>query len=123
MSGRSRWLSSLALIGAAALASGSGPGEPIRDRRPVALAFSGDGAWLYAANSRNGTISAIDVRAGKVGDEVEVGRGLADLAALPDGRHLLAVDRLGDALIVLESRSSSVSVGKRLAVAADRSRS
>ena len=37
----------------------------------------------------------------------------------PDGLHLIAVDRGGDALFVLEARGGSVAVGKRLAVAAD----
>ena len=77
-----------------------------RIRRPVALGFSPDGAWLFSANRRSGSISVVDTRSGRVRAEHELGRGLSDLATLPDGR-LLAVDREGDALLILKVDGSS----------------
>ncbi len=112
-----------ALLGAACLASGAGPDSPFepatRDRRPLALASSPDGKWLFAANGRSGTLSIVDAGAARVAAEVDVGRGLSDVALLPDGRHLVAVDRSGDALVVLAIRDGSAEVEGRLPVAPD----
>ena len=88
-----------------------------RRRRPVALVLAGDGRWLFVANRRSGSVSAIDTRGPKVVGEVDVGRRLADLAATPDGRHLLAVDEDANELIVLARRGSVLTVAHRLAVA------
>ena len=110
----------LLLIGTTAGVAATARGDEARDRRPVALALSGDGAWLYAANARGGSLSVVSLATGKVTAEIEVGRGLSGLAILPDGRRLLAVDRAGDALIALEIRGGGeVAIGARVAVAAD----
>jgi YVTN family beta-propeller protein len=85
----------------------------------VALAFSPDGARLYVANARSGSLSVIDPRAARVTAEHEVGRGLADVAPLPDGRHVLAVDRAGDALVVLEVEGDDARVVARREVSPD----
>src|SRR5947209_7875473 len=108
----------LLLLSIAAMARGDEPSQP-RLRQPVALAFDGDGAWLFAANRRSGSLSVIDVAASRVVAEPEVGRGLADLAPLPGGRRLLAVDQAGDRLVLVEVRGPSVRVVDRLDVAAD----
>jgi len=111
--------SALALIGFASLLASPARAGDSWERRPVALALSSDGTSLYAANARSGSVSSVDVLSGKIVDEVGVGRGLADVVALPDGRHLLAVDRAGDALAVLDTLGGAVAVGKRLAIAPD----
>ena len=54
------------------------------------------GKTLLVANRRSGSLSVIDAAARKVVAEYDVGRGLADLAALPGGRHLLAVDQAAE---------------------------
>ncbi len=103
-----------ALLGVACLAADA----PIRrHRQPVALAGSPDGGWIFAANRRAGTVSAIDPKAGKIASEAEVGGEPVDLAALPGGRHLLAVDHAGDALVALSYRDGAVAVESRLGVA------
>jgi DNA-binding beta-propeller fold protein YncE/mono/diheme cytochrome c family protein len=54
------------------------------------------------ANGRSGSLSVIEISSARVVAEHDLGRGLADLAVLADGRHLLAVDRAGDALLLVE---------------------
>ena len=95
--------------------------EPLasRDRRPVALAFADGGTLLLVANRGSGTVSVVDVASAKVVAEWGVGRGLADLAPLADGRHLLAVDQDADELILLERRGRSIEVVDRVAVGSD----
>src|SRR5262245_60778016 len=88
-------------------------------REPTALCLSGDGTRLYVANGRSGSLSIIDPRAARVVSQHSVGRALADLALLPDGRHLLAVDRLADAVLLLEERDDAVRVIARQSVAPD----
>src|SRR5690348_6880412 len=77
------------------LAGEPGPADspPRRPRQPVALAFVNGGKTLIVANRRSGSLSVIDVASRRVVAEHDLGRGLADLVALPDGRHLLAVDQ------------------------------
>ncbi|HEV3022271.1 MAG TPA: hypothetical protein VGX76_07375, partial [Pirellulales bacterium] len=86
-------------------------------RRPVALAISADGRWLSVANRRSGTISTVDTETRNVVGEAAVGRVLADLVGLPDGR-LLAVDEAEAQLVLLASGGPALRVADRLAVAA-----
>ncbi|WP_435018595.1 cytochrome c peroxidase [Tundrisphaera sp. TA3] len=90
-----------------------------RSRHPVALAFSPDGSRLFVANRDSGSLSVVDPAGARVVAEHDVGRSLADVAALPDGRHLLAVDRGADVLLLLEWRDESARVIGRLAVGTD----
>src|SRR5215470_8972268 len=94
-----RSLCCLPLLGLALLLLGLGghadtappkEGAKARLRRPAALAVAG---------------------------EFDAGRRLADLAATPDGRRLLAVDEEGGELIVLERKDSALKVAGRLRVA------
>ena len=63
--------------------------------------------------------SAVDTAARKVTAEYDVGRGLADLAVLPDGRHFLAVDQGASELLLLAYRNRSIRVVDRTAVSSD----
>jgi YVTN family beta-propeller protein len=91
-----------------------------RIRQPVALALVDNGKSLLVANRRSGTISLIDLHAPKPAvREWKIGRGLNDLAALPDGRHLLAVDEEDDELILLRYHDGSVQSVAHLPVSAD----
>jgi YVTN family beta-propeller protein len=86
-------------------------------RRPVALALADDGKWLFAANQRAGTVSVIDPSAGRTVAEVSVGGRLADLAAMPDGTSLLAVDEEGGELAILSRQGSELKPARRVKVA------
>jgi YVTN family beta-propeller protein len=83
------------------------------------LAWSRDGAWLFAANGRSGSLSVIDARRARVIAEHEVGLGLADLATLGDGRHLLAVDRAAGQLVLLAHEGPSIEVVQRQEIGPD----
>jgi YVTN family beta-propeller protein len=74
------------------------------------------GTWLYVANHRSGSITAIDTAALEVTADVDVGRSLMDLALSPDGRQLLAVDEEARELILLSHRGSRVKVVHRVPV-------
>ncbi len=101
----------------------SGPGADASHarqiRRPVALACVADDQTLLVANERSGTVSVIDTEARRVLSEYKVGRGLADLAILPGGRHLLAVDQLANELLLLSCRDRSIQVIDHLKVSLD----
>src|SRR3954471_18394663 len=80
-------------LAAVIVGRGVSGGEPAaRVRRPEALALVDEGRLLLAANARSGSISVIDPIARRLLAEHDVGKGLVDLAPLPDGTHLLAVD-------------------------------
>lgn len=115
-------LSVLAFL-AATIAAGAEPSSNVsaaaRFRQPVALGFAGGGARLIVANRLTGSVSVIDTHASRLIAEHDVGRGLADLGALPDGRHWLAVDPADDALLLLEERAGAVRLVARSAVSAD----
>src|SRR5260370_34242729 len=53
-------------------------------RRPVALARSGDGRWLFVANQLGGCICVIDLRAKQVTAQFPIGPKIVDLAATKD---------------------------------------
>ncbi len=95
------------------------PAPPSQVRRPVAMAIVDDGATLLVANRRSGTISEVDARAEKVVVEHSIGRGLSDLAAIGDGRRLLAVDPEEGELLLLDHHDRSVSVVARVSVGPD----
>jgi YVTN family beta-propeller protein len=110
----------LALLasGADAPSSPDSKANEARFRQPVALATSPDGAWLYAANRRSGSLSVIDPKSGKVASEYDLARSLADLATGPDGR-LLTLDRSANALLVLKVGEGSVEIEAKVPVSPD----
>lgn len=95
-----------------ALAGAPGARPP---RRPVALALAADGKRLFVADRDAGAVSVIDTEKRRVVAEALVGKRLADLTILPDGR-LLAVDESAGELLVLSSKDDGCSVMQRLAV-------
>ena len=82
-------------------------------RQPAALAVLDGGKTILAANRRSGSISVIDAGSRRVVAEHEIGHGLSDLAVLPDGQHLLALDQAGHDLILLSFQDSSIQILER----------
>ena len=101
-----------------ASALGAGPFES-RVRQPVALVCADGGKTALVANRRSGSLSILDTVAYKLDGEFKVGRGLADLAVLPDGRRVLAVDQAADELILIDYQDRSIRVVDRLKVSPD----
>lgn len=87
-------------------------------RRPTALALSSDEAWLYVANQRSGSISAVDIAKRAVVGEQKVGKRLSAIVAIPGNSRLLALDEAGHELIVLRATGPKIEVLHRVAVAA-----
>jgi YVTN family beta-propeller protein len=85
-------------------------------RRPVALALTDEGKWLFVANRSSGTITTIDSAKYQSVAEVAVGQRLADLTPTPDARHLLTVDEANDELILLRRQGPSLEIAHRLKV-------
>jgi cytochrome c peroxidase len=83
-------------------------------RRPIAMVQTKDGHWLYTANQRSGSISAIDLTSNRVSSEFAVGQRLADLAITPDDATLVALDEAAGELIVLGRQASTLTVNHRL---------
>jgi YVTN family beta-propeller protein len=90
-----------------------------RIRRPVALALVDGGALLLTANRRSGSLSVIDTATRQVLAEHDVGLGLSAVCALPDNRHLIALDQAGHVLLLLERRGSWIQVRARVSISPD----
>ncbi|REJ87663.1 MAG: hypothetical protein DWQ34_13610 [Planctomycetota bacterium] len=69
-------------------------------RRPVA-ACALDKELIVVANSRSGSVSVVDTETWSVTVERQIGERLSDVAALPDGRHVLATDEQEHAVLLL----------------------
>ncbi len=87
--------------------------EPIEvglGTQPVSVAISPNGARAYVSNSQTGTISVIDTATRTVLSEpIPVGKGVSELAMLPDGSRLMA-QRYGtmDAVFSVDTGSNQV---------------
>jgi DNA-binding beta-propeller fold protein YncE len=92
-----------------------GTTSPTKLRRPVAAAWLGRGDLPAVAN-RCGSISLVDPRSGELREETIVGERLADLAALPDGKQLCAVDENKNELVTLTFDAGRLTVQARLKV-------
>ena len=91
--------------------------EP-RFRGPVALVLLDDGKLLLTANRRSGSISVIDTAAGRVIDEIPVGKKLSDLVAVPGRNLLLATDEEAHEVILIARAGRALTVAGRVPVAA-----
>jgi DNA-binding beta-propeller fold protein YncE len=89
-----------------------------RLRRPNALALTQADHFLFVANE-SGSVSIIDTQSFQVLAEVDVGRKLSDLGALPDGKRLVAVDQEANELILLWHQGPALQVIQRTPVGPD----
>ena len=90
-----------------------------RIRRPSALVLVDGDRRLLVANRQSGSISVIDPATRGVLAEHSVGRGLADIVALPDDRHVLAVDQAGHEILLLNAHADAIDVVARVPVSPD----
>jgi DNA-binding beta-propeller fold protein YncE len=89
----------------------------VRLRRPVALQLSGDEQQLFVANSRSGSLSVVDLAAGAVGGEWDIGKCLSDLKRVPGGNRLLITDEAAHQLLLADAASGQVTIAQRIPVA------
>ncbi len=85
-------------------------------RRPLALAQSADGQWLYVTNQCSGSISVIDLASREVVAEHTLGKRLVDLVVVDDSHRLLALDEHAHELLVLEAAGTELRAIQRLPV-------
>jgi len=90
-----------------------------RIRQPMAVVLVDGGRRLMVANWRSGSISVIDPETRRVLDEHDVGCCLVDIVALPDDRHLLAVDQAGHDILLLNGHADEIRVLARVRVNPD----
>jgi len=90
-----------------------------RLRRPTALVLSQDGARMFVANGKSGSLSVIDTKSARVVSEHDIGRDLVDLALIPDSHRFLVVDQTAGALLLIEECEGRVRVIDCQAVAPD----
>ena len=90
-----------------------------RLRRPMAVTLLDGDSRLLVANRQSGSISVIDPGMRRVLAEHDVGRGLADIVALPDDRHVLAVDQAGHDILLLNVHEDAMGILARVRVAPD----
>ncbi len=90
-----------------------------RIRQPVAMVLAGGGSRLLVANGRSGSISVVDTAVRRVLSEHDVCRGLADLACLPDDRHVLALSSEENAVVLLDRQDMSLRIIMRLQIGPD----
>ncbi len=83
-------------------------------RRPIALAWVGDGL-LAVANRDAGSISLVDVERRKIVGEKVVGKRLSDLVAIPGNGFLVETDEEKSELLLLEAKGSVIEVRARAA--------
>src|SRR5262245_177884 len=89
-----------------------GPASPTlttKLRRPVAVVTLPDVRTVCVAN-RCGTVSVVDLLDRQVRDEIAVGQSLFDIVALPDHRHLLAVDEEAGDIVALAVDATHLAV-------------
>ena len=98
---------------------GDAPALITRIRQPTAMVLVDGGRRLLVANRQSGSISVIDPGNRRVLAEHDVGRGLADLAALPDNRHVLAVDQAAHDILLLNRDADAIRVLARVRVSPD----
>jgi YVTN family beta-propeller protein len=86
------------------------------DRSPVALALSTDGTRLLTANQTSGTVSLIDIAAGKVVAEVKTGDRPAGVAFSKDGTRAVVTHWYGYDLALLDVAPTTLKVVGRIEV-------
>ena len=84
------------------------------DRSPVDVALTSDERWLLSANETSGTVSLIDVAAGKVAAEIEVGGKPAFVTISADDRRALVPCTWSGDLVVLALADGRLTVEKKI---------
>jgi YVTN family beta-propeller protein len=108
-----------------ALASGGDRTDPAKKQRaesqephrsPIALALSANGSRLLVANQTAGSVSLVDVRNGRVLDELKTGDKPAGVAIARDGRRGIVTHWYGYDVAVLALDHDRLSLVARVAV-------
>jgi DNA-binding beta-propeller fold protein YncE/mono/diheme cytochrome c family protein len=111
------WTNSVALALLAVVSAELNAAESkTRFRQPVSLQFSADERFVFVANARSGSLTAVDWRAGSVIQEKDIGKRLSALRRLASSHALLVTDELAHELVLCEVKGSDIQVRQRLPV-------
>ena len=77
-------------------------------RSPVNVVLSHDGSWLVSVNQTSDSVSLIDVRSGRILDEVPTGHHPSDVALAPDGKTVLVTAAWSGTLQILHVASEQL---------------
>lgn len=81
---------------------------PVGQSLPHMVVVMRDERKAYTANSGSGSVTAIDLKAGKVIKHISIGGVPMGLELSHDGRKLYAVNRTGDQLLVIDTRADEI---------------
>ena len=76
--------------------------------RPMGVAVSPDGAWVYVTTGRGGTVVKIDAATNHPSGSVQVGERPWGLAISPDGAHLYTANGPSNDVSVVETSALEV---------------
>jgi YVTN family beta-propeller protein len=107
---------SAGLIAAASRAVSEDSERTEAHRSPIALALSSDGSRLLTANQTSNSVSLVDLREGRVLDEIETGEKPAGVALAPDGKRGVVAHWYGYDVAVLDVGSDRLKVAGRIEV-------
>jgi YVTN family beta-propeller protein len=87
------------------------------DGKPVGVAVSPDGRWLYAANGRTSTVSVVNLVTGSLAATIKVGRRPWGIALSRDGKRAYTANGLSNDVSVIDLASrrviASIKVGDK----------
>jgi len=88
-----------------------------RRGKPVGVAVSPDGKWVYIANGNASVVSVIDAARNSVVGRIPVGKRPWGIAVSPDGRAIYTADGLSDTMSVIDAATrrvtATVKVGRQ----------
>ncbi len=94
----------------------AGDDRNVPDRSPIALAVSADGKRLLSANQTSGSVSLVDLDAGRVLDELKTGEKPAGVAISRDGRLGIVAHWYGGEIAVLGIQGNKLAIAGRVEV-------
>jgi YVTN family beta-propeller protein len=72
------------------------------------VAAAPDGKMAFVANIGSGSVSVVDLAAGKAVKEIPTGQGAEGIAITPDGREVWVVNRAADTVAVVDTKRLEV---------------
>ena len=116
-----RILSTVALLFVAGIVVAANTADAANDadRSPLALALTSDRTVCLTANHTGGSVSLVDLAAGRVLAELAVGSGPADVAWINDSTALVSLLH-DDAVAVVSRTGNTLKLTRKIPVGDDR---
>ena len=72
------------------------------------VAVTPDGARAFVANIGSGSVTALDLKAGKSLGDIKTGAGTEGIDVTPDGKQVWVTNREGDSVSILDAKTLAV---------------